>query len=62
MCQYGCDNRQKQYNRNYMAMDDIYVTIRMRHRRCDDRQSLWDEMEVTPQKLILSHVQNISEK
>ena len=45
----GCDDRQKQCNRNYMAMDDIYVTIRMRQKLCDDRQSLCDEMDVTPQ-------------
>ena len=38
---YGCDDRQKQCNRNYMVMDDIYVTIRMRHKLCDDRQSLY---------------------
>ena len=27
MCRNECDDQQKQYDRNYMTMDDIYVTV-----------------------------------
>ena len=46
MHRYGCDDRQKQCNRNYMAMDDIYMTVRMRLKLCDDRQYLCDDTDV----------------
>ena len=46
MHRYGCDDRQKQCNRNYMAMDDIYMTVRMRLKLYDDRQYLCDDIDV----------------
>ena len=41
----GCDDQQKQCNRNYTAMDDIYVTITMQNKLCDDRQRLCDKID-----------------
>ena len=52
-----CKDRQKQCNRNYMVMDDIYVTTEtMWQLRKPKQQNGCD----TSTELILSHMQNIS--